>query len=388
MVFALISIKDKYLTLISLLEIEVNFRINRKGGLEMLTTTGRPATFDEVAGQKLPKQILRSIINNPENAPKTMILQGPFGTGKTTLTRIFSRALNCESGKGYPCMKCKSCLEPIMMSPFYSEYDSSIIGKVDKIKEIRDTFYVSSQNGWNVRVFDEVHLISSQAQGALLKILEEPPKRTFFLLATTDPQKIIKTIVSRSLEINFELVNSENMKENLLSLANKSEISVDEEVISLIIKKARGHMRDAHKYLDQYSMVGKDSFQELFVSCVDSYIRYFKAISKGNKELVFQAIQEIITYPLAESKFDYELVVNNISKQMVGVINDPVYDEIVRSLGTDVLKLIKVCISDWVLDGFTSDMELSTTLLCVFQMLAARPTPVVSSEPVNRAARR
>lgn len=334
----------------------------------MITSECRPKTFDEMAGQRLCKVLLKNIIEKPEAAPKTLIFYGAYGTGKTTSARIFARALNCQGAKK-PCMKCPNCLADIDESSYYREYDSSIMGKVDKIRELRDTFYVSSSKGWQVIVFDEVHLVSSAAQGALLKILEESPPRTFFILCTTDPDKLLNTIKSRSLEVKFEAVPFEDVVANVKGICIKRNLGVSDEIVSLIAKKSKGHMRDAHKYIDQYCLVGEEGFKEVFKSCKDSFYSYFEAIAQKDKEKVFKSIQEIIQFPLAESKDDFQEVVLSMAKQMVDIEQEPRCKSLVSTLGADVLKLVKVCVADWVTDGFSSDIELQTTLLCVYQMV-------------------
>lgn len=335
----------------------------------MITSECRPRTFDEMAGQKLAKLLLQNIVNNPEGSPKTLIFYGAYGTGKTTSARVFARALNCEGHGKKPCMKCANCLSNIDESSYYREYDSSIMGKVDKIRELRDTFYVNSSKGWQVIVFDEVHLVSSVAQGALLKILEEAPPRTFFILCTTDPDKLLNTIKSRSLEVKFEAVPTDEVIKNVKGICEKRDLKVSDEIISLIAKKSKGHMRDAHKYIDQLVLVGEDGFKEVFKSCRDAFYTYFEAMAQKNRDKVFQAIQEIMQFPLAESKEDYQEVVLSLTKQMVDIEQEERCRAIVQLFGSEVLRVVKVCIADWVLDGFSSDMELQTTLLCVYQMV-------------------
>lgn len=354
----------------------------------MLTTTARPATLEKMAGQRLAREMIKKIIENPEASPKTLIFYGEFGTGKTTSARILARGLNCQSKTHRPCMKCSSCLEDLEMSPFYAEYDSAVMGNVDKVRELRDTFYSGSSKGWTVRVFDEAHLISQKAQGALLKILEDAPPRTFFVLATTDKDKLLRTIQSRSLEIKFDLIPDKDMRMNLANLCKERGYEVSDEGIELIIKKSKGHMRDAHKYLDQVVMIGENAFQEIFKSCVDSFLKYFKGIAETSDEQVFRAIEEIISFPLAESKDDFKKTVLNLTHSMVGIDEGPSYQRLVELFGSNTLKLVKLCISDWVLDGFGSDMTLQTTLLCIYQMMKSNTTKVQTTASRDRFARR
>ena len=186
---------------------------------------------------------------------------------------------------------------------------------------------------------------------------------------TTDPDKLLNTIKSRSLEVKFEAVPTDEVIKNVKGICEKRDLKVSDEIISLIAKKSKGHMRDAHKYIDQIVLVGEDGFKEVFKSCRDAFYTYFEAMAQKNRDKVFQAIQEIMQFPLAESKEDYQEVVLSLTKQMVDIEQEERCRAIVQLFGSEVLKVVKVCIADWALDGFSSDMELQTTLLCVYQMV-------------------
>lgn len=354
----------------------------------MITVDYRPKTFSDMAGQSLAKMALKSIVENPEKAPKTLIFHGAFGTGKTTSARVFAHALNC-SGSKKPCMKCESCLTPIEESPYYREYDSSVIGRVEKIRELRDTFYVNLAKGWQVIVFDEVHLVSAAAQGTLLKVLEEAPKGTFFVLCTTDPEKLLNTIRSRAFEIKFESVPVEDITDNLRVIVEKEGLEVEDDLLTLIAHKSKGHMRDAHKYLDQLELIGEEEFKKLMRSCVDDWFSYFEGIALGSKDQVIKSIKRILMFPLAESKDDFSDTVLAIAKQMVDYEKNEKAERIVKLLGSNTLKLVKLCVADWVLEGFKSDVELQTTLLCVYQMLSQSSEKKQAQKSIyDRAVRR
>ena len=225
----------------------------------MITREFRPKNFDEMAGQDINKRILQSIINNPLNAPKVIIMQGSYGSGKTSSARIFARALNCDSSKK-PCGKCSSCLEPLETAVYYSEYDSAVVGSVDKIRDLRDTFFYTMSSGYKVIVFDEVQLSSKQAQSALLKVLEESPRRLFYVLATTDVEKVLPTIRSRSIELRYETVKEPEIIKNLKTISEHKSQPVSDDILLTIARKSKGHMRDAHMFLDQYYMIGGGRF--------------------------------------------------------------------------------------------------------------------------------
>lgn len=166
----------------------------------MLSQEARPQTFREVAGQRLAKELLISIVRKPNESPRSLLLTGEYGTGKTTTSRIFARGLNCPNKKDYePCNKsdCPICGQDINSASFYQEYDATIIGNVETIRELRDTFYYNIKGQYKVIVFDECHSASKSAQTALLKVIEEAPQGIFFLFPTTHAHQLLPTIVSR-----------------------------------------------------------------------------------------------------------------------------------------------------------------------------------------------
>lgn len=340
----------------------------------MITQEYRPRTFDEVVGQELPKKLLKKIVANPENSPRTLILRGPWGCGKTTLARVFARALNCEAKTNVPCGKCKSCLQNIDEAPWYSEYDSGVMGNVEKIRELRDTFFYSVTNGYSVKVFDEAHLMSKAAQSALLKIFEEAPSKVFFVLCTTDGDSLLKTILSRSFEMPVETVRSELMTESLTEVAGREGVEIPQDIIDVICKRSRGHMRDAHMLLDKYLMLGDTDFRETVKSSHKAFYKFFESIGKKDKNLCFRAIDKIMTFPLAELEYDYQEVVYDISRAMVGRESTEDALSVVQILKADTVKIVKSAIADWMVSSFGSDMELQTALLCYYQMV----TPMIN----------
>ena len=179
--------------------------------INIITQEFRPQTFKEVAGQDLVKELLKAIVKKPESSPKTLILQGEYGTGKTTCARILARALNCQNRTkdGDACGHCDFCKSNIENTIFYEEFDSAMIGNVSDIKDLKDTFYFDKSIGYKVIVLDEAQLMTQQAQSALLKVLEESISGIFFVLCTTHIDKILPTIRSRSLKLRFDLIKEE-----------------------------------------------------------------------------------------------------------------------------------------------------------------------------------
>ena len=287
----------------------------------MLTQICRPQSFSEMAGQEQVKELLKAIVRNPEGAPRTLILQGEYGTGKTTSARIFAKALNCrnKTKDGDVCGHCDVCLSNIDKSMYYDEFDSAVIGNVTDIKELKDTFYFDKNLGYKVITLDETHLMSSQSQSTLLKVLEESNSGIFFVLCTTNAEKILPTIRSRSLKLRFDLVNSVDIKNNLNAIISKNGYLVSEEVVDLIVERSRGHLRDAHMLLDEFLLLGEDEFKIVTQSSEELYYKLILATMRNDLITVKKIIEIMQSFPLFSLKQDYEVAVLNIIKVGLGV---------------------------------------------------------------------
>lgn len=180
----------------------------------MLTQEYRPKTFRDIEGQALPKKILKAIVKNPKDAPRSLIFHGKYGTGKSSMARVFARALNCEKPGVEICMSCTVCEEDIEISPYYREYDSAVMGSKSKLENIKDEFHYSVSNGWRVINLEEIQVSSKKAQSVLLRTLEEITSDTFVVFCTTELDKVLDTIRSRSLEIEFKGVDKDYIKRN------------------------------------------------------------------------------------------------------------------------------------------------------------------------------
>lgn len=205
----------------------------------------RPQTFDDVVGQTSAVSILRGSIRKQE-LPNALFISGPFGTGKTTLARIYARVINCAKGTG--CGKCDSCKASI--HPDIQEEDAAISRGIDEMRAlIAKTKYRPRHN---VRVFiiDEAHQLTPQAMQAFLKTLEEPPKNTMFILCTTDPQKFAKTILSRCTIINLRMPTADDIIERLRIIAKAENVKLSKSLALAIAEASGGHIRDAINMLN------------------------------------------------------------------------------------------------------------------------------------------
>ena len=213
----------------------------------------RPSTFDEVIGQDHISQTLKNAINENKVA-HAYLFSGPRGTGKTTMARIFAKALNCKEGPtDQPCGKCQNCLEISKnQSMDVFEIDAASNTGVDNIRELREnTKFGATNSRYKIYIIDEVHQLSTGAFNALLKTLEEPPEHVIFILATTEQHKVPITILSRCQKYRFRLLSSKEIEKAINSIAQKEKFEIDNEALNIIINSSGGSMRDALSLLDQ-----------------------------------------------------------------------------------------------------------------------------------------
>ena len=219
----------------------------------------RPKNFDELIGQDVISLTLKQALITNKIAPAYLFC-GPRGTGKTSSARIFAKSLNCQNyskPNQLPCNKCDLCKNiNLGMALDIIEIDAASNTGVENIREIIERAnFAPTLARWKVYVIDECHMLSTAASNALLKTIEEPPERVVFILATTNPERVIQTIQSRCQKFNFKRINSEHIYNHLLEISNKELINFEDEGLRLIAKRSNGGMRDAQRFLDQLSLI-------------------------------------------------------------------------------------------------------------------------------------
>ncbi len=214
----------------------------------MLYRTYRPQTFSQVSGQEPIVRTLSGALASGRIG-HAYLFAGPRGTGKTTIARIFAKALNCVNrGKdGDPCDACDRCLAVTQgRSLDLVEIDGASNGRVDEIRELKDSAAIAAPSGgYKVFLIDEVHMVSTSGFNALLKMLEEPPARVVFILATTDPHKIPATIISRVQRFDFRRLSGKTILEKLTAIAAAEKARIDPAGLAEIAARADGSLRDA-----------------------------------------------------------------------------------------------------------------------------------------------
>ncbi len=220
----------------------------------------RPTSFDDVAGQKhIVKTLKNAVIQN--RIAHAYLFCGPRGTGKTTIAKIFAKMINCESHEKIPCGICSNCIAIQNGShPDIIEIDAASNNGVDEVRDLIEKVKYAPMNGkYKVYIIDEVHMMSTGAFNALLKTIEEPPAHVIFIFATTEPQKVLPTIISRCQRYDFTKVSISDMISRLKLVLNQEKIDYEEDAIRLICQLADGGMRDALSILDQVIAYSQNS---------------------------------------------------------------------------------------------------------------------------------
>lgn len=260
----------------------------------------RPQTFEEVVGQQHIVVTLKNAIRT-NKLSHAYLFSGPRGTGKTSVAKILGKAINCTSNEDKPCEKCASCLSISKGNhPDIIEIDAASNNGVDEIRELIDKVkYAPLELKTKVYIIDEVHMLTTGAFNALLKTLEEPPSHVIFILATTEPHKVIPTIISRCQRFDFTKVSNTDIESRLDSILDEEEINVDSGVTRLVSQLADGGMRDALSILEQiiaYSgekITVDDVYKVYGLTTSQEKIALLKTISNSQVKEILQFLKEI-----------------------------------------------------------------------------------------------
>ena len=270
---------------------------------QVLARKYRPNSFDEVIGQDHVVQVIKNSIEQ-ERVHQAFLFSGTRGVGKTTIARLLAKCLNCMSSDAptsQPCNKCESSISiQEGKSIDFLEIDAASRTGVEHMRELLSSVHTSpSVSRFKIFLIDEVHMLSKGSFNALLKTLEEPPSHVIFLMATTDPEKVPKTVISRCLQLNLKTVSRNNLQEHFRKICEKEGINSDDESLSLVAKSAEGSVRDGLTLLDQAIAHGNgklvaDDVKKLLGTIDDSLIyELLDSITDGRKEDAFKTLNNI-----------------------------------------------------------------------------------------------
>lgn len=283
-----------------------------------LYRTYRPENFEDMAGQKYIIKTLENAVNNDKIA-HAYLFCGPRGTGKTSAAKIFAKAVNCE-GEVKPCGMCESCKSADAgIHPDIIEIDAASNNGVEEVRNLIDKVkYAPIKGKYKVYIIDEVHMMSQGAYNALLKTIEEPPAHVIFILATTEPYKVLPTIISRCQRFDFKKISREEIETRLAYVCNKEKITYEEAALQTIAELADGGMRDALSILDQCYAYTPDHIQRK-----DVYEIYGIVTTKEKLE--------ILTYIRNKNTADLMNKINQVDQKGIDI----------KRLTSDLVEILK-----------------------------------------------
>lgn len=275
----------------------------------------RPKRFDQVLGQDIIVQTLQNAIRKNRLA-QAYLFSGSHGTGKTTLARLFAKALNClHLEECEPCNSCAHCREIDASSSLdVLEIDGASHRGIEDIRQINETCsFIPSSGAYKIYLIDEVHMLTKEAFNALLKTLEEPPKRVKFFFATTEAHRIPATILSRCQRFHLKRIPSNKIEEKLAMIAKEQNREVDPRALSILARYAKGGMRDAEALFDQLLVFEENLISEKSVQTLlglppkELLLQLDEAIVSGHYGSIFSIAEELINSGRSLIHFNQEL---------------------------------------------------------------------------------
>jgi DNA polymerase-3 subunit gamma/tau len=305
----------------------------------------RSQTFDDLVGQEHITTTLKNAIERDRLA-HAYLFSGPRGTGKTSAARILAKSLNCEKGpSATPCNACDVCLAVAKDSLFdVIEIDAASNRGIDDIRDLREKVRVPPiQARFKVYIIDEVHMLTKEAFNALLKTLEEPPAHVMFVMATTEPQKLPATILSRCQRFEFRRLTDIEIMDHIRSIAKKENCGIDDGALRVVVKTADGSMRDAISILDQLVSFSEGSITLEDVAKVfgmpekQEISGFINAIFEGDVAAAFDVFNKFFDAGKSFNLF-IRLIMEHMRdiylvKQRIKPLSDALSDEDLKTLG-------------------------------------------------------
>ena len=365
---------------------------------QVLARKWRPRDFGSLVGQEHVVRALRHALEN-RRLHHAYLFTGTRGVGKTTLARILAKCLNCETGvTATPCNKCSACVE-IDAGRFVDllEVDAATNTKVDEMRQLLETAqYAPTRGRFKVYVIDEVHQLSGHAFNAMLKTLEEPPEHMKFILATTDPQKIPVTVLSRCLQFNLKQMPREAIVEHLASVLDKESVPFEKDGLALVARGANGSMRDALSLLDQAIAHGGGKVSAAAVSdmlgTIDQshLLRLVEALAAGDAAAAVKVADEMqarsLSFDTALADLASLLLRLALAQSLPGTADEPALRDLAGRIDAESVQLYYQIALQGREDLPLAPDEHAGFVMTVLRMLAFRPEGATQTLPLPRAA--
>ena len=361
---------------------------------QVLARKWRPANFEQMVGQE---HVLQALINalDSERLHHAYLFTGTRGVGKTTVARIFAKSLNCDTGiTSKPCGVCPSCLEiDEARSVDLIEIDAASRTGVDDMRELLDNVqYAPTRGRFKIYLIDEVHMLSKHSFNALLKTLEEPPAHIKFLLATTDPQKLPVTVLSRCLQFNLKRMSKQQINSHLKYLLEEEKIESEAAALVLLASAADGSMRDALSLLDQSIAYGAGSVLQHTVEAMlgsvshEYLFKLFDALLQQDAVAVINQARNIISHNPDYQRVCAEMIslLQQLALQQSGVDIESIDDMLGEQIANLSARLSNEEIQLYyqiMLQG-RHDLNISPDEAAGFEMLMLR---LLAFSPVNES---
>ena len=360
---------------------------------QVLARKWRPNDFSEVVGQEHVVQALSNSLDN-QKVHQAFVLSGTRGVGKTTIARILAKSLNCEEGlDSKPCGKCPTCLS-IADGSFmdFQEIDAASSRGVDDTKQLLETvMHMPSSSRYKVYLLDEVHMLSTQSFNMLLKTLEEPPEHVIFILATTLPEKIPATVLSRCLQFNLKNLTNRQLTDRLSYILKEEGVEFDQTAIEQIARAGRGSLRDSLTITDQAIAFCEGKLSDSEVASMlgtlpsDNVLKLLKDISERDSKSLLNNLNEI-----SQLSVDYlrlmDLLLETIQLLAFAQVSDEILEEINLNK-EEAIELMNI-LSEEDLQllyqiGLIAkrDMELAPSLSGGFDMALLRMVSFIPNQP-------
>ena len=331
----------------------------------MLVDKYIPNNINEVIDQATPKKVFLSIANNPLDSPKIITVTGPKGTGKTCLARCFAKALACrnKSKKGDACCVCDDCLNRLVI---YNYNGNKIVTSedLDSIKKLSDL----NLSYYHVVLIEEIDRVSFKLQQELLEVIENSNKYLFFVLITEDKDSIIASIKNRGMIVELSKIDNDELKNNIIKVANLENISIDDSYIDKIVYRSDGNMRLAYMLLDKYRMLDRELFDSLLLDTRINLIKFLAASFIQNKDRAVEALSNIMNSPLSMIKKDYESLILELMQNKTGVIkpSDEYINALYKVSSNRMLDLFNILNSKLIYDMFNNETELQSAMWYIY----------------------